>query len=44
MNRHDAKNANFGKPDARIDALARTVLDAMRADATDIIELSLLKL
>ena len=28
MNRHDAKSAIFREPDARVDALARTVLDA----------------
>ena len=28
MNRHDAKSATFIEPDARVDALARAVLDA----------------
>ena len=28
MNRHDAKTANIREPDARVDALARTVVDA----------------
>ena len=28
MNRHDAKSATFREPDAHVDALARTVLDA----------------
>ena len=28
MNRHDAKSVNFREPDARVDTLARTVLDA----------------